>query len=206
MTLEKALAECPLIAILRGVGPDEAVDVCEALHAAGLRAAVIPLNSPEPFDSIARAAAALAGRMTVGAGTVLTRDQVDRVSAAGGAFVVSPNVDVAVIARAVQLGLTPLPGFASATEAFTALAAGARLLKLFPAATYGPGHLKALAAVLPPEVRIFPVGGVGPAQMAAWRDVGAAGFGLGSELYRPGQSAATTFEKARLAAAAAGVG
>ncbi len=202
MTLEQALCQCPLVAILRGVEPGEIVAIGEALHAAGIRAMEIPLNSPRPLDSIARAAGLLAGRMAVGAGTVLTHQEVDAVSAAGGVFTVSPNVDPAVIARAVQLGLTPLPGFATATEAFAAIAAGARTLKLFPAASYGPGHLKALSAVLPSDVRIFPVGGVGPAQMADWRAVGAAGFGLGSELYRPGQTANETHEKAKFCVAA----
>ena len=202
MTLEEALAECPLVAILRGVESGEVVAIGEALHAAGIRAMEIPLNSPRPLDSIARAAGLLAGRMAVGAGTVLTHHDVDAVSAAGGVFIVSPNVDAVVIGRAVQLGLTPLPGFATATEAFAAIAAGARSLKLFPAATYGPGHLKALAAVLPGDVRVFPVGGVGPAQMADWRAAGAAGFGLGSELYRVGQTAGETLEKARLCVAA----
>ncbi len=202
MTLEQALGQCPLIAILRGVEPGEIVAIGEALHAAGIRAMEIPLNSPRPLDSIARAAGLLAGRIAVGAGTVLTHEEVDAVSAAGGVFIVSPNVDPAVIARAIQLGLTPLPGFATATEAFAAIAAGARTLKLFPAATYGPSHLKALSAVLPGDVRIFPVGGVGPAQMADWRAAGAAGFGLGSELYRPGQTAAETFEKANFCVAA----
>ncbi len=202
MTLEQAQAECPLVAILRGVEPEEIVAIGEALHAAGIRAMEIPLNSPRPLDSIARAAGLLAGRMAVGAGTVLTHNEVDAVSAAGGVFTVSPNVDPAVIARAIQLGLTPLPGFATATEAFAAIAAGARTLKLFPAASYGPGHLKALSAVLPKDVRIFPVGGVGPAQMAEWRAAGAAGFGLGSELYRPGQTVDEILEKAKLCVAA----
>jgi 2-dehydro-3-deoxyphosphogalactonate aldolase len=202
MTLEDALAECPLVAILRGVAPEEIIAHGEALHAGGVRAMEIPLNSPRPLESIRSAAAELGARMAAGAGTVLTHAAVDEVSAAGALFVVSPNTDVAVIARTVQLGLTPLPGFATPSEAFAAIGAGARLLKLFPASTYGPGHLKALKAVLPPDLRLYAVGGVGPAQMAAWRDAGAAGFGLGSELYRPGQSPEETFEKAKVCVAA----
>jgi 2-dehydro-3-deoxyphosphogalactonate aldolase len=205
MILEDALAECPLVAILRGVAPDEVIAHTEALFAGGVRAVEIPLNSPMPTESIRRAAAELGARMAVGAGTVLTHAAVDEVSAAGALFVVSPNTDLGVIARTAQLGLSPLPGFATPSEAFAAIGAGARLLKLFPASTYGPGHLKALKAVLPPEVRLYPVGGVGPAHMAAWREAGAAGFGLGSELYRPGQSPEETFEKAKACVAAARV-
>lgn len=203
MILEEALAECPLVAILRGVAPEEIIAHGEALHAGGVRAVEIPLNSPRPLESLGRSAAELGGRMAVGAGTVLTHATVDEVSAGGAVFVVSPNTEVAVIVRTVQLGLTPLPGFATPSEAYAALAAGARLLKLFPASTYGPGHLKALMAVLPPDIRLYPVGGVGPAQMPAWRQAGAAGFGLGSELYRPGQSPEETFEKAKVCVAAA---
>jgi 2-dehydro-3-deoxyphosphogalactonate aldolase len=203
MTLEDALADCPLVAILRGVAPEEIIAHGEALHAGGVRAMEIPLNSPQPLESLGRAASGLAARMAVGAGTVLARAAVDEVSAAGALFVVSPNTDVAVIARTVQLGLTPLPGFATASEAFAAIAAGARHLELFPASSYGPGHLKALKAVLPPDVGLYPLGGVGPAQMAAWREAGAAGFGLGSELYGPGQSPEETFEKAKVCVAAA---
>ncbi len=203
MILEEALAECPLVAILRGIAPEEVVAHGEALHAGGVRAMEIPLNSPRPLQSLGRAAADLGGRMAVGAGTVLSHAAVDEVSGGGAVFVVSPNMDVTVIARTVQLGLTPLPGFATPSEAFAAVAAGARHLKLFPASTYGPGHLKALKAVLPPDIRLYPVGGVGPAQMAAWRQAGAAGFGLGSELYRPGQSPEETFEKAKVCVAAA---
>jgi 2-dehydro-3-deoxyphosphogalactonate aldolase len=197
MTLEDALDQCPLVAILRGVRPEEAVAVCEALYEAGIRAVEIPMNSPRPLESVVAVTQVLARRMAIGAGTVLTATGVDQVSAAGGIFVVSPNVDEHAIRRAVQIGLTPMPGFATATEAFSALAAGAKRLKLFPAATYGPGHLQALLSVLPDETRIYPVGGVGPAQMEVWRAAGAAGFGVGSELYRPGQSTERTFEKAR---------
>ena len=202
MTLDEALALNPLVAILRGVEPGEAVAHCEALHDAGFRAVEIPMNSPSPLDSVARVAAAVGDRMAVGAGTVLSLAAVDGVKAAGGVFMVSPNVDVATIAHAVASGLDTLPGFATASEAFAALGAGSRRLKLFPAATYGPGHLKALKAVLPPAVGVWAVGGVGPAQMAAWRAVGVAGFGLGSELYRPGQSPEETGAKARAAIAA----
>ncbi len=203
MTLDEALSDCPIVAILRGVTPGEVVGIAEALFEAGVRAIETPLNSPSPLDSIARLAEVAKGRMVIGAGTVLKVGEVEGVAKAGGALCVSPNTDAAVIAAAVGRGLTPVPGFATATEAFFAIAAGARHLKLFPAATYGPGHLKALKAVLPASVKVLAVGGVAPADMAAWRAAGAAGFGLGSELYRPGQSAEETFEKARRAVGAA---
>ncbi len=202
MTLDQALELCPLVAILRGVEPGEVVAHCEALQAAGIRAVEIPMNSPSPLDSVARAVAAVGDRMAVGAGTVLTVAAVDGLKAAGGVYMVSPDVDPPVLAHAVAVGLDTLPGFATATEAFAAVAAGARRLKLFPAATYGPGHLKALKAVLPREVGVWAVGGVGPAQMADWKAAGAAGFGLGSELYRPGQTPEDTGAKARAAVAA----
>jgi 2-dehydro-3-deoxyphosphogalactonate aldolase len=203
MTLDEALEVSPIIAILRGVTAAEVVDVAGALFEAGVRAVETPLNSPDPLDAIGRLAEAFAGRMTVGAGTVLTVAEAAAVARVGGALCVAPNTDAAVIARAVELGMTPAPGFATASEAFSAIAAGARHLKLFPAATYGPAHLKALTAVLPKAVKVLAVGGVGPADMAAWRAAGAAGFGLGSELYRPGQSAAETYQKARRAVDAA---
>jgi 2-dehydro-3-deoxyphosphogalactonate aldolase len=202
MTLDEALAAFPVVAILRGVTPDEAVAHVEALYAAGLRAVEAPLNSPQALDSIARLAAAFAGRMAVGAGTVLTPQQADEVAAAGGTFAVAPNVEPAVIRRCRELGLEPAPGFATASEAFTAIAAGARRLKLFPAATYGPAHLRQLKAVLPADVQVWAVGGVGPADFAPWRAAGAAAFGLGGELYRAGQTAAETAAKAAVVAAA----
>ncbi len=202
LDLETALADLPLVAILRGVRPDEVVPVSEAAFAAGFRLIEVPLNSPDPLESIARLARAFDGRAVVGAGTVLSPAAVDGVHAAGGRLIVTPNTDEAVIRRAVQLGLVVLPGFATATEAFRAIAAGARLLKLFPAATYGPGHLKALSAVIPPEVRLLAVGGVGPAEMGVWRAAGAKGFGIGGELYRPGASAAEVGERARTIVAA----
>lgn len=188
MTLDEALNALPLIAIVRGVTPDEVVAVGEALYAGGVRAMEVPLNSPDPLESISRLVRRFRETMAVGAGTVLGVDQVEALHAIGGGFVVSPNADVAVIARTLALGLESLPGVATATEALGAVAAGARLLKLFPASTYGPGHLKALKAVLPEAVKVLAVGGVGPALMADWRAAGTAGFGLGSELYTPGLS------------------
>lgn len=198
LTYEQAFAETPLIAILRGVRPDEILDVAQALYDAGMRLVEVPLNSPEPLESISRLKA-FEGRMVWGAGTVLRPGGVDAVVQAGGKLIVSPNTDVSVIRRAVERGGVPLPGFATATDAFAALEAGARHLKLFPASTYGPGHVKALSAVLPPEALILPVGGVGPAQMADWWAAGARGFGLGSDVYKPGMTAAQVGERARAA-------
>lgn len=203
MTLDEAMGETPLVAILRGVKPDEILDVAEALYSAGIRVVEVPLNSPDPLESIARLRA-YEDRMIYGAGTVLRPGGVDAVAQAGGRLSVSPNTSEAVIRRAVEKGLTPMPGFATATEAFCALEAGARWLKLFPASTYGVGHLKALKAVLPAEAVVLPVGGVKPEAMAQWWAAGAGGFGLGSELYKPGFTAAEVHGRAVLAVAAVG--
>jgi 2-dehydro-3-deoxyphosphogalactonate aldolase len=201
MRLEDALAETPLVAIIRGVRPEEVLDVADALYAGGIRVVEVPLNSPEPLESISRLKA-FARKLVHGAGTVLRPGAVDAVAQAGGKIVVSPNADPAVIRRAVERGVAPMPGFASATEAFCALEAGARYLKLFPASTYGPAHLKALKAVLPSDAVVQPVGGVRPEDMAEWWAAGARGFGLGSELYRPGYTAEQVHERAVAAVAA----
>jgi 2-dehydro-3-deoxyphosphogalactonate aldolase len=174
-----------LVAILRGVVPERVVGIGDVLYAAGFRMIEVPLNSPDPFASIAALAACNRPDWIVGAGTVLTVADVQRTQAAGGRLVVAPNCDPQVIRSAVQLGMQVMPGFATATEAFQAIQAGAQDLKLFPACTYGPRHLQALRAVLPTSVRVFPVGGIGVADIAAWLTAGAAGFGLGSELFRP---------------------
>lgn len=197
LSLDDALGECPVVAIIRGVTPGEILDHAEALYAAGVRGVEVPLNSPDPLDSIRKLADAFGDRMVVGAGTVLTAAGVDDVAAVGGRIIVSPNTQPEVIARAVELKLDPAPGFATPSEAFTALEAGARHLKLFPAVTYGPAHVKQIKAVLPPEAVVWAVGGVGPADMADWWAAGARAFGLGGELYRPGQGAEETAQKAR---------
>jgi 2-dehydro-3-deoxyphosphogalactonate aldolase len=202
MTLEDALAECPVVAIVRGVRPDEVLEHAQALYEAGVRGVEVPLNSPDPIESIRRLAGAWGARMVVGGGTVLSADHVDAVAGAGGRIVVAPNTDADVIRRAVALGLDPVPGFATPSEAFAALRAGARRLKLFPAVIYGPAHLKQLKAVLPPEALVWAVGGVGPDSMAAWWAAGARAFGLGGEIYRAGQSVADTAAKAAAAVAA----
>lgn len=207
LSLDEALAECPVVAIVRGVRPDEILAHAEALHAAGIRGVEVPLNSPQPIDSIRRLTEAYGERMAVGGGTVLTAASVDEVAQAGGRIIVSPNTSSEVIRRAVALKLDPAPGFSTPTEAFMALDAGARHLKLFPAVTFGPAHVRQIMAVLPPQAVVWAVGGVGPAQMADWWAAGCRAFGLGGELYRAGQSPAETAEKAaRVVAAARALG
>jgi len=186
----------PLVAILRGIRPEEVLDVAAALHEAGIGAIEVPLNSPAALESVARLAGKFGDRCLCGAGTVLQPGDVDAVHGAGGRLIVTPNTVPAVIERAVKLGLTVMPGFATATEAFAALDAGAGMLKLFPAASYGPGHLKALRDVLPPAVAVFAVGGVGAANLAPWRQVGCAGVGVGGDLYRAGHPAGEVHRRA----------
>lgn len=183
---DAALAHCALVAILRGVTPGEVVAVGEALFDAGLRLIEVPLNSPDPLESIARLAKAFAGRAVIGAGTVLRAADVAAVQAAGGTMIVSPNTNVEVIAATRKGGLVSLPGIATPSEAFAAIDAGATALKLFPAEGANPGVLKAIRAVLPAGVRVLPVGGITPDNMAPWLKAGAAGFGIGSALYSPG--------------------
>ncbi len=202
--LRTHLAACPLVAILRGLTPAEALPVGQALVDAGLRLLEVPLNSPQPLDSIAQLAAAFPQAL-VGAGTVLTPADVQAVHRAGGRLVVAPNFSEAVVRQAVALGMVALPGVATPTEAFAALAAGAHGLKLFPAEMVTPAVLKALRAVLPREALLLPVGGIAAAHLAGWRAAGADGWGIGSSLYAPGVDAATVGERARvLVAAAAG--
>lgn len=187
---DTAFAKCPLIAILRGVKPDEVEAIGETLADAGFTLIEVPLNSPDPIDSIARLAKRVGDRAMVGAGTVLRETDVAAVADAGGTLIISPNANPRVIAASAARGLVSLPGIATPTEAFAALDAGATALKLFPAETSSPAVLKAMRAVLPPATRVLPVGGITPDTMQVWRDAGAPGFGLGSALYKPGFSAA----------------
>ena len=196
MTFEEALNESGVVAIVRGLKPDEALAIGGALHEAGVRIVEVPLNSPEPLVSIARLAEAFHGKLFIGGGTMLTVDDVEAVAAASGRLMVSPNVNPEVIRRAVVKGMIPFPGFATASEAFAAIDAGARHLKLFPASTYGSAHLKALKAVLPKDVTVAPVGGVGAADMAEWVKAGAGCFGIGSEIYKPGMAAEEVHRRA----------
>jgi 2-dehydro-3-deoxyphosphogalactonate aldolase len=174
-----------LVAILRGLTAERASEVGAAIVGAGFRILEVPLNSPEPFDTIRLLSEAHGAACLIGGGTVLTTAEVDRVHGAGGRLVVAPNCDGRVIRRALDLGMRVLPGIATATEAFAALREGATELKLFPASTYGPGHLRALKSVLPKQVKIFPVGGIGSQDIGAWLAAGADGFGFGSELFKP---------------------
>ena len=187
-----ALQTLPLVAILRGLRPDEALPVGQALVSTGWTLIEVPLNSPQPLDSIAALADALPQAL-VGAGTVLTPEDVRNVQAAGGQLIVSPNYDPAVVREAARLGLVCLPGVMTASEAFAALQAGATGLKLFPAEMIAPAVVKALRAVLPRDTVVLPVGGISPANMRAYMAAGASGFGIGSALYKPG----TTAEAAR---------
>ena len=195
--LGRRLAECPLVAILRGITPAEAEAVGEAILAAGIRIIEVPLNSPDPLASIERLARAFGESALVGAGTVLEAADVARVRDSGGRIIVSPNSFAPVIEAAAAAGLVSLPGFFTPSEAFAALRAGATGLKLFPAEGAVPAVVKAQRAVLPRDVPLLVVGGIGPGTMQPWLDAGANGFGLGSGLYRPGQSAQETAAKAK---------
>ncbi len=183
-----ALSALPLIAILRGLTPAEALPIGQALVSTGWALIEVPLNSPQPLDSIAAMVEAFPQAM-VGAGTVLTPSDVRNVHAAGGQLIVSPNFNPAVVREAVRLGLVCLPGVMTATEAFAALDAGAAGLKVFPAEIATPVVIKALRAVLPASTVVMPVGGITPESMAAYLDAGANGFGIGSALYKPGMAA-----------------
>jgi 2-dehydro-3-deoxyphosphogalactonate aldolase len=184
----EVLGRHPVIAILRGVRPDEVVAIVDALLAEGIRIVEVPLNSPSPLQSIEAVVRAFGSDVVTGAGTVLDAQSVDAVAAAGGRIVVAPNCNPRVIERALALGLAALPGTATPTEAFAAIDAGARFLKLFPADTLGPATLKAWRSVLPGEVALIPVGGVTPGNLAEFRAAGAAAFGIGSALYRAGDT------------------
>jgi len=191
------LEPLPLVAILRGLHPDEAAEVGDALVGAGFGMLEVPLNSPQPLDSIRRLAERFGGERLVGAGTVLDPAQVRGIADAGGRLVVMPHADVAVIRAAKQAGLYCVPGVATPTEAFAALAAGADALKLFPAEQASPAVLKAWRAVLPAGTAVLPVGGIAPDTMGPWLAAGAAGFGIGSSLYAPGRAADDVGARAR---------
>jgi len=194
---QQYLGQCPLIAIIRGVTPDEAEAIGDAIRESGIRIVEVPLNSPDPFSSIERLAKRLGDEMLVGGGTVLTADNVGRVRDAGGRIIISPNTNRDVIAATAEEGMISCPGYFTPSEAFAAVHAGATALKLFPAEGASPEVLKAQLAVLPKDVPVLAVGGITPDNMQPWMDAGAAGFGLGGGLYKAGQSAAETLDKAR---------
>lgn len=185
-----------IIAILRGITPAEAPAVADALIEAGIDRIEVPLNSPDPYDSIAALVARFGAGAQIGAGTVLTTEEVAQVAATGATLIVSPNCAPEVIAETKRRGMTSFPGVMTPTECFTALAAGADGLKFFPGTLIGPGGLSAIRAVLPPGTQCYAVGGAGPANFADWRAAGADGFGIGTALYRPGDDAATVARRA----------
>lgn len=190
-------SQCPLVAIIRGITPAEAADIGRALFDGGIRIVEVPLNSPEPFESIRNIAEALGDEALVGAGTVLDPADVERVRSAGGRIVVSPNTSPAVITATLEAGMVSSPGFFTPSEAFQALECGAHALKFFPAEAGSPAVVKALRAVLPRHVPLLVVGGVTTESVGQWLDAGADGYGLGGSLYKPGQSADETISKAR---------
>ncbi len=195
--LQRRLAECPLVAIIRGVTPAEAEAIGEAIYEAGIRIVEVPLNSPQPLESIGILAKSLGDRALVGAGTVLTAEDVGRVHDAGGRIIVSPSTDTEVIEATANAGMVSAPGFYTPSEGFEALKAGAHALKLFPAEAASPAVVKAMRAVLPRDVPLLVVGGVRPDNMRLYLEAGANGFGLGSGLYKPGQSPAEVAEQAK---------
>jgi 2-dehydro-3-deoxyphosphogalactonate aldolase len=190
------LDACPLVAIIRGVTPGEAEAIGEAIHEAGIRIIEVPLNSPDPLQSIERLAKRFGEEMLVGAGTVLEPGDVGRVWDAGGRLIVSPETNVEVIAATAAIDLVSSPGYFTPSEAFAALRAGATALKLFPAEAASPAMLKAQLAVIPNKVPVLVVGGIKPDNMRPWLEAGATGFGLGGGLYRSGQSVGETLDKA----------
>jgi 2-dehydro-3-deoxyphosphogalactonate aldolase len=195
--LHRYLDQCPLVAIIRGVAPEDAEDIGEAIYEGGIRIIEVPLNSPNPLHSIERLAKKFGDQVLVGAGTVLDPTDVGRVWDVGGRIIVSPDTNIDVIAATAAIDLVSSPGYFTPSEAFEAIRAGATTLKLFPAEAATPAVLKAQLAVLPKNVPVMAVGGIKPDNMRSWLNAGAAGFGLGGGLYRPGQSAAETLEKAR---------
>jgi 2-dehydro-3-deoxyphosphogalactonate aldolase len=202
ISLAEATGRCPLIAILRGVRPDEVVAIATALIEAGFATIEVPLNSPDPFASIAALAGHFGDRILIGAGTVLTVAQAEAAAEAGARLLLAPNFDAAVVTKAKALGVAAMPGVATASEAFAALAAGADALKLFPARELGAGTVAAWSAVLPAGTPIYAVGGVDETGFAPFVKAGVAGFGLGSSLYRPGDDAVTVGARGTRAVAA----
>lgn len=194
---QTAMTQLPLVAILRGITPDEVIDVARTLQTEGFRIIEVPLNSPQPYESIKRLVYTFGDDLIIGAGTVLNCEQVDQIHAIGGKVIISPNVNTDVIRRAKAQGLYCIPGFYTVTEAFKAIDAGADGIKLFPAETLGATGLKGMMVVLPNNIPVLPVGGVSNETIAGFIDVGAGGFGLGSGLYKAGMTVAQVAENAK---------
>jgi 2-dehydro-3-deoxyphosphogalactonate aldolase len=190
------LGRCPLVAILRGIAPEEVISIAQALEKAGVTILEVPLNSPRPYESISILSSQFGNRMLVGAGTLTDPRQVEEVANAGGRLIVTPHAHLPVVRAAKQAGLLAFPGFFNPTEAFALLDAGADAIKLFPAEVLGPAMLKAIRAVLPKHTLIIPVGGVDSSNVGTWLTAGAAGLGVGSSLYKPGDTAADVARKA----------
>jgi 2-dehydro-3-deoxyphosphogalactonate aldolase len=196
MNFFDALGQCPYVAILRGVQPDEVVSIAEALYALGFRLIEVPTNSPDPFESIARLQQHFQGACLVGAGTVVEVSHVEALAMTGSDLAIAPNVDEAVIRKAKSLSLTVIPGFMTPSEAYTAIHAGADALKVFPCNLVTPESVKAMRTILPSDVPVLAVGGVTPENQQAYRMAGVSGFGLGSAVYSPGDTPARVREKA----------
>ena len=195
--IDAHLKNMPVVAILRGVKPDEAVEIGLAIKQAGISIIEVPLNSPQPFDSISRLVKALPDDCMIGCGTLVELDDVAKLVDTGASIAVTPNTNSAIIKSCLEHGLLPVPGWATPGEAFTAYQAGARHLKLFPASTYGTEHVRAVRAVLPDDTKILAVGGVGASVAAQWLAAGVDGFGIGSDIYKAGDSAEVVAQKAR---------
>jgi len=204
MTIDEVLADGapPIVAILRGIKPAEALAVAGALVDAGIRIIEVPFNSPDPLESIGLIQQAFGAQAAIGAGTVLDAASVEALAATGATVMVTPNTKPAVIARGAELGLDAMPGFATPSEAFSAIEAGARRIKLFPAVAFGPSYLRAVRDVLPKHIGVWAVGGTGAENLGAWLDAGAEGIGVGGALYKPGDDPATVGERGRALVAA----
>jgi 2-dehydro-3-deoxyphosphogalactonate aldolase len=195
--IDNWLDRMPIIAILRGVKPDEVVAIGKAIYAAGIGIMEVPLNSPEPFDSISKLSEAFGRECVVGCGTLVKKSDIKKVARAGGKIAVTPNSNPSLIKKCIKSGLIPAPGWATPSEAFAAYKAGARILKLFPASSFGIAYLTAVKAVLPKDARILAVGGVGSTNAADWIAAGIDGFGIGSEIYKPGLTADEVGDRAK---------
>ena len=200
--MKQWLDRSPLIAILRGVRPDEVIPICAALEAAGVAIVEVPLNSPNPMESIRLLATNFGDRLLIGAGTVMTPAQVEEIGSVGGRLIVTPHADPEIVRTAKRLNMFAAPGFFTPAEAFSLLNAGADCIKLFPAEGSNPAALRGMRAILPPGTLVIPVGGIAPDNIAVWHEAGAAGYGIGSSIYKPGDTAEIVGHKAAALVAA----